>query len=174
MNAYNVCSFIGHVPKHDAFKPVFVGPTEDKRARYSATLAVRRDRKKEGEQYYAEDLIRFTAWGPTAEFINNYAPPGTTLAIVGSLNVDTIEKDGVKRTYYNITVDSARIVGGSTRNESQGGQEAQQQVPSTPQVPITNPFHKDTAVQTAPKPAEQPVAQESEASRFNPFGKGKG
>ena len=29
MNASNVCSFIGHVPKHESFKPVFVGPTED-------------------------------------------------------------------------------------------------------------------------------------------------
>ena len=172
MNAYNVCSFIGHVPKHDAFKPVFVGATEDKRARYSATLAVRRDRKKEGEQYYAEDLIRFTAWGPTAEFINNYAPPGTTLAITGSLNVDTIEKDGAKRTYYNVTVDGARIVGSSTRNDSQDSQETQQ--PVAPPAQVTNPFRKNNAANATATPVEQPAVQESEAPRFNPFGKGKG
>lgn len=172
MNAYNVCSFIGHVPRHDAFKPVFVGATEDKRARYSATLAVRRDRKKEGEQYYAEDLIRFTAWGPTAEFINNYAPPGTTLAITGSLNVDTIEKDGVKRTYYNVTVDGARIVGGSARNDSQDSQETSQ--PATPPAQVTNPFRKNQTEKATAAPVEQPVAQGSEAPRFNPFGKGKG
>ena len=172
MNSYNVCSFIGNVPKHEAFKPTFVEGTENRRARYSATLAVRRDRKKEGEQYYAEDLIRFTAWGPTAEFLNKYAPQGTTIAIVGSLNVDTIDKDGDKRTYYNIVVDGARIVGSNgARNDNQDSQEAPQ---PTSSAPITNPFRKNNAANATSTPAEQPAAQESEVPRFNPFGKGKG
>lgn len=173
MNSFNVCSFVGRVPTAEVFKPTFVEGNETRRSRYSATLSVRRDRKKEGEQYYHEDLIRFTAWGPTADFLNKYAPPGTPIAIVGSLNVDTIEKDGEKRTYHSIMVDSARIVSGTSNGNNNSNQaETREEQQESPPPVVTNPFHKNNNTVAPTEPTEQSDTQD--APRFNPFGKGKG
>lgn len=171
MNAFNVCTFIGHVPSHPSFKPVYMAGDDQKKSRYSATLAVRRSIKKQGEQYYAEDLIRFTAWGSSADFINNYAPPGTTIAITGSLNVDTVEKDGNRITYHTIMVDNVRIVGSSSNSNEQSGQtEQKEETVAQPIAQVKNPFHRGQAANTVPTSPAQPAAQEQPVTRFNPFG----
>ena len=178
MNAYNVCTFIGRVPTHDSFKPVFAAGDENKRARYSATLSVKRDRKKPEEQFYPEDLIRFTAWGATAEYINKYAPPGTTIAITGSLNVDNVpDQQGNKRIFHTIMVDSVRVIGSSKQENGQSQQQQQQQTHiEEPPAEVFNPFHKGNQPASAvPAQSEQsnPATAEGETERFNPFHKGQ-
>jgi len=174
MNSFNVCSFIGRVPTHEAFKPVYMPGDEQqqRRARYSATISVRRDRKKEGDKYYPEDLIRFTAWGPTADFLNKYAPQGTTIAITGSLNVDTVKgEDGSKHTYHTIMVDSARIVYDSNSNNNSERQNAREEE-TVPQQPISNPFQKSKTTNPATAISGQSATSEAPVARFNPFNKG--
>lgn len=171
MNAFNVCHFIGSVPTHDSFKPQYVAGDEQQktRSRYSATLSVRRDRKKPDEQYYQSDLIRFVAWGPQADFIHNYAPPGTTIAITGSLNVETVKKDeNSSVTYHNIVVDSVRIINSSRQNNQDDHREEQVPKPAA----LTNPFQKNKAAAGASGATDQDNT-EQQNERFNPFGKGK-
>lgn len=172
MNPFNVCTFIGHVPNHPSFKPSYVAGDDQKRSRYSAALSVRRNVKKQGEQYYPEDLIRFTAWGTSADFLNNYAPPGTTIAISGSLNVDTVEKDGNKVTYHTIMVDNARIVYGNNNGEhsNQAEQRTEQSMAQQP-VTVTNPFHKGQNTSASPVSSDQSTTQKQTVERLNPFSK---
>ena len=119
MNASNVCSFVGRLPKprndnSDAFALTYVEKDESAGrnvSRFSATLSVRRTRKNKDEQYYPEDLIRFTAFGSTADFLGTYAKKGDTLAISGELRIDTYQnKEGNTVTTHSILVDSANIL----------------------------------------------------------------
>lgn len=170
MNPFNVCTLVGHVPAHQSFKPVYMAGDDQRRSRYSATLSVKRNIKKQGEQYYPEDLIRFTAWGASADFLNNYAPPGTTIVISGSLNVDTVDKNGTKMTYYSVVADNVRIVGSSERSSQGTSKEEQEQTP--PPAPINNPFHKGQGAKAAAGLSAAPVTQEQTVERVNPFSKG--
>ena len=119
MNASNVCSFVGRLPKprndnSDAFALTYVEKDESQGrnvSRFSATLSVKRTRKNKDEQYYPEDLIRFTAFGPTADFLGTYAKKGDTLAIMGELHIDTYQnREGNTVTTHSILVDSANLL----------------------------------------------------------------
>lgn len=120
MNASNVCSFVGRLPKpkdenSDAFALNYVEKDENAGrnfSRFSATLSVRRNRKNKDEQYYKEDLIRFVAFGVTADYLGTYAKKGDVLAITGELHIDSYEnKEGNRVTTYDIVADSANIIG---------------------------------------------------------------
>lgn len=50
------------------------------------------------------DFIPCTAFGKTAETISKYFHKGDMIIIGGRLNVSQYEKNGEKRTYFNITV----------------------------------------------------------------------
>lgn len=172
MNAYNSCVLIGRIPTHDAFKITFVEGTETKRARYGATLAVKRAMKRKDEQYYPEDLIRITAWGPQAEYFNNYVKRGDTVVVTGSITVDIVERDGVKSSYTGVTVDSVRSI--STGN-SNGNRNTTNNVVTEEQAPEfeDNPFHKkeqNSVTQPSQSVSQQQSNDNEREDTFNPFG----
>lgn len=176
MNAYNNCTLIGRIPTHEAFKITFVEGTETKRARYAATLAVKRSTKRKDEQYYPEDLVRITAWGPQADYFNKYVKRGDMVAITGSITVDTVERDGVKTSYTGVTVDSVRSINTGNNNGNGNRSTANTALATEEQAPEfeDNPFHKEG--QNSVTKSSQPVAQqrsnddEREEETFNPFG----
>lgn len=63
-------------------------------------LAVKRRFAKEGQQQ--ADFVNCIAWDKTAEFIAKYFHKGSMLAVSGSIQTGSYDKDG--RTYYTTDV----------------------------------------------------------------------
>ena len=79
------------------------------------SLAVNRKTAKDAEQ--KTDFITCQAWRQTAEFLSRYFKKGSSLCIVGSLQVREWEdKNGNKRYSTEVTVDEAMFV--DSRGES--------------------------------------------------------
>ncbi len=79
------------------------------------TVAVNRSRSKDGETQ--ADFIRCAAWRKTAEFICNYFKKGSSICVVGQLQIRRWQdKDGNKRESAEIVVDEALFV--DSRGES--------------------------------------------------------
>ena len=75
----------------------------------SFSVAVDRAYTKERQA----DFINCVAWRNTAEFITKYFSKGQMIAFEGSLQQNNYtDKDGNKRTSYNVVVDSAQFCGG--------------------------------------------------------------
>lgn len=73
------------------------------------TLAVQRNYKnKEGE--VETDFINCTVWNATAENMKTYCKKGDLLAVEGSLQTSTYEKDEVKHYKTGVRVDRVRFL----------------------------------------------------------------
>lgn len=77
------------------------------------TIAVNRRFDKE-----TADFINCVAWRNTAEFIAKYFSKGSSIAIVGSLQTGSYEKDGQKFYTTDVNVDEAYFAGSKASNES--------------------------------------------------------
>ena len=81
----------------------------------SFTVAVNRIYKSGEEQ--KTDFIKCVAWRQTAEFITKYFHKGSMIAINGSIQQRSYtDKDGNKRTAFEIVADSVSFCG--SKNES--------------------------------------------------------
>ena len=70
-------------------------------------LAVRRDFKDKKTGEYETDWIPLTAFGKTAEIMNQHLSKGSKVEIVGKLQTNNYtDKDGNKRTSYDVIVNS--------------------------------------------------------------------
>lgn len=69
------------------------------------------------------DFLPCTAWGATAEFITKYFHKGDPIAVIGELYADTVERDGVSRTFYDIHVNNVSFVPGSRNTDSGSSQQ---------------------------------------------------
>jgi single-strand DNA-binding protein len=79
------------------------------------TVAVNRARSKDGETQ--ADFIRCAAWRKTAEFICNYFRKGSSICVVGQLQIRRWQdKEGANRESAEIVVDEALFV--DSRGES--------------------------------------------------------
>lgn len=75
----------------------------------SFSLAVNRKYQKEGEAQ--ADFINCTAWGKTAEFISKFFKKGSSLCIVGNIQVRSWQdQNGNKRFATDVIVDEALFV----------------------------------------------------------------
>ena len=76
----------------------------------SFSVAVNRNYSKDGNAQ--TDFINCVAWRNTAEFITRYFGKGQMIAIKGSLQQNSYtDKDGNKRTSYDVVVDTADFCG---------------------------------------------------------------
>lgn len=76
----------------------------------SFSVAVNRSYSKDGNNQ--TDFINCVAWRNNAEFITKYFGKGQMIAIKGSLQQSSYtDKDGNKRTTYDVVVDSADFCG---------------------------------------------------------------
>ena len=64
------------------------------------------------------DFFDCTAFGKKAAAISKFFDKGKEIRVVGSMRSKKTEKDGVKRTFWNITVDDFGFCGG--RNDGSG------------------------------------------------------
>ena len=84
------------------------------------TFSIAVNRKVAKEQPQKADFINCQAWRQTAEFISRYFQKGSSICVVGSLQVREWEdKNGQKRYSTEVVIDEAMFV--DSKNESQGG-----------------------------------------------------
>ncbi len=91
------------------------------------TIAVQR-RCKNDQGRYDADFIRCVAWRQTADFLHQYATKGRKIALNGELQSRTYDKDGQKRTLFEVVANSVELIdkrdaeGHDTQTGSPSGQ----------------------------------------------------
>lgn len=94
----------------------------------SFSVAVNRSYSKDGNN--PTDFINCVAWRNSAEFISRYFTKGQMIAIKGSLQQRSYtDKDGNKRTSYDVVVDTADFCG--SKNESGSSAPARNEAPAS-------------------------------------------
>lgn len=87
------------------------------------TLAVERQYAKQGEERQA-DFIDILAWRATAEFVGKYFQKGSMIAVQGSIQTGSYEKDGIKRRTFEIVADNVSFCGSKNDSASTTNQAA--------------------------------------------------
>lgn len=87
----------------------------------SFSIAVERDYSQDGERQ--ADFINLIAWGKTAEFITKYFSKGEMIAVRGSLQTRSYEKEGIKRTITEVLVDKVSFCGGKVGKKEEPKEE---------------------------------------------------
>lgn len=83
------------------------------------TVAVDRGYVKPGEERKA-DFINVVAWRQTAEFVSRYFQKGSMIAVQGSIQTGSYEKDGVKRYTVEISADNVSFCGSKSETGTNG------------------------------------------------------
>lgn len=83
----------GRLPR---FEGTYAKGEGDKKSFLSWCISIKRDYKKPDEKYYPEDLIKFKAFGPKADFIMNNFGQGDGMILIGKLQIedDYTDKEG--------------------------------------------------------------------------------
>ena len=85
-------------------------------------MAVQRRFSKDNQA----DFLNCTAWGKTADFVNNWFSKGSMIAVVGSIQTRTWDgQDGKKQYATEINVEEVYFTG--SKNEQTGGGENEPQ-----------------------------------------------
>lgn len=147
----------GRLPR---FEGTYKAGEGDKKSFLAWNISVKRDFKPEGAQYYPEDLIRFKAFGPKADFINNFFKQGDGLVIVGKLQVedDYEDKDGnTQKGQTVVMVEDVMFAEGTTKGEEGGS------------TPAKTPASKGPAGKPAPKAPGKPAGRPGIPGKKKPF-----
>lgn len=98
--------------------------------RTTFTVAVDRGSRKDGSDLGA-DFIPVQAWDALgSKVVQTYAKKGTSVAVNGSLRIDTYDKDGEKKTFAYILADSVQLLGGPAQKNEEAAQETELDVSS--------------------------------------------
>ena len=88
------------------------------------SLAVRRDFKNKQTGDYDTDWIPLTAFSKTAETLMQYTNKGSKILIVGKLQTNNYtDKNGNKRTSYDVIVDRFEFLDSKGDNQQQSQQQ---------------------------------------------------
>ena len=107
------------------------------------SLAVNRKYSKDGQQ--ETDFISCTAWRQTAEFIAKYFRKGSSLCIVGSIQVRSWQdQNGQKRYATDVIVDEALFVDSKGDSQSAGVESPMTYIPDAYNTPSATNFEEVT------------------------------
>jgi single-strand DNA-binding protein len=107
------------------------------------SLAVNRKYSKDGQQ--ETDFISCTAWRQTAEFIAKYFRKGSSLCIVGSIQVRSWQdQNGQKRYATDVIVDEAMFVDSKGDSQSAGAESPMTYIPDAYATPSGANFEEVT------------------------------
>lgn len=81
---------------------------------------------KQGEEKKT-DFVSVVCWRGTADFVSKYFVKGQMIAVQGSIQTGSYEKDGVKRNTFDIVADKVSFCG--SKSENNGTSEAPQADP---------------------------------------------
>ena len=88
------------------------------------SLAVRRDFKNKQTGEYDTDWIPLTAFSKTAETLMQYTGKGSKILVVGKLQTNNFtDKQGNKRTSYDVIVDRFEFLDSKGGNQQQSQQQ---------------------------------------------------
>jgi len=79
-------------------------------------------KSKDGDAKEDVCFVDCSAFGKSAETLNQYLSKGKPILIEGRLKYDTWEKDGAKRSKHTVVVDNFQFVGG--KDDEKGGKNA--------------------------------------------------
>lgn len=79
-------------------------------ARFSLAVPRKFDKEK-------TDFIDVLAWDKTAELLSKYVQKGQQIAVQGSIQTGSYEKDGIKRRTFEIVADNVSFCGGKTEKK---------------------------------------------------------
>lgn len=109
----NKVELIGRLTKDIDLKRTMSG-------KFFCNFTVACDRKfKNADGSRETDFISCVAWNQTAEFLAKYFKKGSRIAVVGSIQTRTSEKDGQKTYYTEVIVEEVEFV---ESNKSQSTQ----------------------------------------------------
>ena len=74
------------------------------------------------------DFFNCIAFGKTAELLHQYCEKGSRIGIKGTWNANQYEKDGEKRTYHSVSVNSIEFLG-TAKKETQAEKESISEFP---------------------------------------------
>lgn len=94
------------------------------------TVAV--DRRKQKDKEKETDFFDCTAFGQTGVAISKYMNKGREILVEGRMESNKSEKDGVKRTYWGITVDTFEFCG----SKGDGAGSAPEQTDAASGMPV--------------------------------------
>ena len=83
------------------------------------TVAVDRGYVKAGEERKA-DFITVVAWRQTAEFVTRYFSKGSMIAVQGAIQTGSYEKDGIKRSTFEIVAYNVSFCGSKSESSTGG------------------------------------------------------
>lgn len=105
----NICAFTGRLTADPELKTTNTGTSV-----CSFTLAVKKPHVKDGT-----DFIDFVSWRKSAEYLCKYGHKGDVVEVFGTLQSRKWEdKNGNKRTSYEVVADSLSIVGGRSNQQA--------------------------------------------------------
>lgn len=97
--------------------------------------------KSNGEQQ--TDFFNIVAWRQLAELCEKYLSKGKKVAVIGSIQTRTYEKDGVKRTAWDILADEVEFLSPAdkgARKEMDYRAEERQAIMTEGEVPVDSGF----------------------------------
>ncbi len=94
------------------------------------TVAVDRGYVRAGEERKA-DFINVVAWRQTAEFVSRYFSKGSMIAVQGSIQTGSYEKDGIKRSTFEIVADNVSFCGSKSESGNGSAPRAQDMAPAS-------------------------------------------
>ena len=83
------------------------------------SIAVNRKYQKDSQQ--ETDFISCVAWRSTAEFISRYFKKGSSICVVGSIQVRSWDQNGQKRYATEVVIDEATFVDSKASVGAEGG-----------------------------------------------------
>lgn len=108
----NLTSFVGRLTADPELKQTPNGVSV-----CSFTLAVKRPKVKD-----TTDFINYVAWRQSAEYLCKYGRKGSTVVVTGVLTTRTFEdKNGQKRTAYEVLVDALNLLSDSNSSAPKQG-----------------------------------------------------
>lgn len=131
----------GRLPR---FEGTYTKGEGEKKSFLSWCISIKRDYKKPDEKYYPEDLIKFKAFGPKADFIMNNFGQGDGMILIGKLQVEddyqdrdgNTQKGGMVVMVDEVSFADAKAGQASTTNTSATASKAAPSVPgAAPKAP---------------------------------------
>lgn len=87
------------------------------------SIAVSR-KVKAGEEKKT-DFVNIVAWNKQGEFINQYFKKGQEILIIGRLEANSYEKDGVKKTSIDVVTEDVEFVGSKKTEQKENIEDVQ-------------------------------------------------
>ena len=94
------------------------------------TVAVDRGYVKQGEERQT-DFINVVAWRGSADFVTKYFHKGSMIAVQGTIQTGSYEKDGVKHYTFEIVADSVSFCGRKSDGQNNSSSQIEPQSPKT-------------------------------------------